>query len=95
MNKNKKFKVWNIGRFLNFDGLLADPTRMIRDISKWPDPNIYGIVELLEICKQKYIIVENYQKYLEIFQSKRTLLDNHHVGNFHQQLGQKMLIKKK
>ncbi len=95
MNENKKFKVWNIERFSNFDGLLADPTRMVRDISKWPDPNIHGIVELLEICKQKYIIVENYQKYLEIFQSKRTLLDNDHVGNFHQQLGQKMLIEKK
>jgi SAM-dependent methyltransferase len=95
MNKNKKFKVWNIERFSNFDGLLADPTRMVRNISKLPDPNIYGIVELLEICKQKYIIVENYQKYLEIFQSKRTLLDNDHVGNFHQQLGQKMLVEKK
>lgn len=95
MYENKKFKVWNIERFSNFDGLLADPTRMVRDISKWPDPNIHGIVELVEICKQKYIIVENYQKYLEIFQSKRTLLDNDHVGNFHQQLGQKMLIEKK
>ena len=65
INKERKFKVWNIERFSNFDGLLADPTRMIRDISKWPDPNIYVISELIEICKQKYIIVDNYQKYLE------------------------------
>jgi len=94
-NQNKKFKVWNIEKFSNYDGLLADPTRMIRNISKWPEPDNCRILELLEICKQKYIIVENYQKYLEIFQSKRSLLDYDHLGNFHQQLGQKMLVEKK
>lgn len=95
INQNKKFKVWNIERFSNFDGLLSDPTRMIRDISKWPEPESYDILELLKICKEKYIIVDDYQKYLEIFQLKRSLLDNDYLGNFHQQLGQKILVEKK
>jgi len=95
INKDKKFKIWNIERFSNYDGLLADPTCMKRDISDWPEPENYEIVKLLEICKQKYIIVDDYEKYLEIFQSKISLLDNEHVGNFHQQLGQKMLLEKK
>jgi len=94
-NQNRKFEVWDIERFSNFDGLLADPTRMIRDISKWPEPMIYGILELIEICKKKSIIIDNYEKYLEIFQQKNSLLDHQHLGNFHQQLGQKMLIEKK
>jgi len=37
-NKDKKFLVWKIERFSNFDGLLADPTRRIRDSSDWPKP---------------------------------------------------------
>ncbi len=50
---------------------------------------------MLKVLKQKNIIIEDYKKYLEIFQSKKTLLDNDHLGNFHQQLGQKMLIERK
>jgi SAM-dependent methyltransferase len=95
INKDKKFKIWNIERFSNYDGLLADPTRIKRDVSEWSEPENCGIIKLLDICKQKYIIVDDYEKYLEIFQSKISLLDNEHIGNFHQQLGQKMLLERK
>jgi len=94
-SKDKKFEIWNIEKFSNFDGLLADPTRMKRDISEWPEAEKCGILELVDKFKQKYIIIDDYEKYLEIFQSKISLLDNDHIGNFHQQLGQKMLLEKK
>ena len=94
-NELKKFKVWDIERFSNFDGLLADPTRIIRDGKKWPESMFLEISQLIDILKQKNIIVENYDKYLNMFESKKSLLDNEHFGNFHQQLGQKMLIEKK
>jgi SAM-dependent methyltransferase len=94
-NESKEFKVWNIERFSNFDGLLADPSRIIRDSEKWPESMDLGISQLIDILKQKNIIIEDYDKYLDMFESKRSLLDNEHFGNFHQQLGQKMLIEKK
>jgi len=94
-NQGGKFEIWDIERFSNFDGLLADPTRMKRNILEWPEPEICEISKVLEIFKKKYIIVDNYERYLEIFQSKISLLDNEHIGNFHQQLGQKMLLERK
>ncbi|MGY5142941.1 MAG: class I SAM-dependent methyltransferase [Candidatus Nitrosopumilus sp. bin_32a] len=94
-NQGEKFEIWDIERFSNFDGLLADPTRIKRNISEWPEPEICEISKVLEIFKKKYIIIDNYERYLEIFQSKISLLDNEHIGNFHQQLGQKMLLERK
>ncbi|MHA7733147.1 class I SAM-dependent methyltransferase [Nitrosopumilus sp. S6] len=94
-SESKEFEVWDIERFSNFDGLLADPTRIIRDNEKWPESTNMEILQLIDILKQKNIIIEDYDKYLNRFESKRTLLDGEHFGNFHQQLGQKMLIERK
>ena len=93
--KSKKFEVWNTERFSNFDGLLADPTRIIKEYEKWPEVENLGILEFISILKKKNIIIDNYKKYLEKFGTKKSLLDYEHFGNFHQQLGQKILIEKK
>ncbi len=94
-NKDKKFLVWKIERFSNFDGLLADPTRRIRDSSDWPKPLHCSVTDLFKIFQKNYFLIDDFKKYREIFDFKNSLLDYEHIGNFHQQLGQKLLIEKK
>ena len=94
-NKDKTFFVWQIERFSNYDGLLADPTRRIREFSEWPEPVQCSIIDLIKIFEKNFFVIDDYEKYLKIFASKNSLLDNEHIGNFHQQLGQKLLVEKK
>jgi len=94
-NNDRKFRVWNIERFSNYDGLLADPTRRIRNPTKWPEPSELSVLELIDLFKKKYFLIDDEKKYSEIFRVKESILDYFHIGNFHQQLGQKLLMEKK
>ena len=51
-NNDRKFRVWNIERFSNYDGLLADPTRRIRNPTKWPEPSELSVLELIDLFKK-------------------------------------------
>lgn len=87
--------VWDVQRFTNAAGLLADPTRLIRDVSDWGQPKVYTLDGFAELCVRKNILIENPAEYRNRFQKKRNLLDDEHFGNFHQQLGYHLMISER
>ncbi|HZP68463.1 MAG TPA: methyltransferase domain-containing protein [Pseudolabrys sp.] len=88
------FQCWDIERFSNEDGLLADPTRYVRDPSRWTNLQLEWD-ELLSKLKAHFIVIDNEAAYRARFQAKRHLLDKDHFGNFHQQHGQHMMLVKR
>lgn len=88
------FTCWEIERFSNEDGLLADPSRFVRDTSAWTELKLDG-VSLLDELKKHYIVIDDEAAYRARFQPKRNLLDHLHFGNFHQQHGQHLTLKRR
>ena len=91
---NQKFKIFEIYVFSNYEGLMADPTRIKRDYNSITT-KIVGFEELINELKLNFIIIENDLKYGDYFQLKKSILDKEHFGNFHQQLGQYLMLEKR
>jgi len=89
------YTVWSVNWFSNETGLLDDPTRLLRDRSDWPEPEILSAAQLIERLEKLSLVVTNQEAYLERFAPKRSLLDFQRFGNFHQQLGQHLLAVKR
>jgi len=89
-----KFTFWHIARFSNEDGLMADPSRFQRDLSKWQEEQA-NIDELLKHLYAQYIVVDDETTYRNRFADKKHILDKAHFGNFHQQHGQHMFLQRK
>lgn len=92
---NVIFQIYEIGTFSNYKGLLADPTRRIRDLKNWPKPKALDISALIIHLEKNHFLISNESKYNSIFGHKTSLLDGEHLGNFHQQLGQKLFIERR
>ena len=86
-----RYCVWEVGYFSHAEGLLCDPTRFIRDSSRWPGCLEVGARELIQIFKDKSLIITDEVAYRARFQPKDSVLDRFHKGNFHQQLGMYLL----
>ena len=91
-NFDEKVTIWNMSEFSNEKGLLADPTRLIRDESNWKEQKELEINTILEILKEKYLVIDDFTKYRQKFQRKKSVLDSENFGNFHDQLGQHLLL---
>lgn len=91
--RKKKWRVWRIEKFSNKDGLLVDPTRYVRDVTNWPAKKLLNTNEMLQELRDHFLIIDNAKKYLEKFQKKETVLDFEHFGNFHEQLGQNIILE--
>lgn len=94
-HKNEKWHMWDIEWFSNEQGLLADPTRFKRKKEEWSAKKLANINELIQELFKHFIIVDNEKKYLQQFQNKTSFLDVEHFGNFHQQLGQHLMLAKR
>ena len=88
----KTFKVWEIKWFSNYKGLFADPTRYVRNITAWPESERLNYVDLVERFISHYMIIDDEKQYRSCFGPKTSLLDRKHFGNFHQQLGQELIL---
>jgi SAM-dependent methyltransferase len=88
------FRCWDIERFSNEDGLLADPSRYQRDMALWKEC-VLGRDALMAKLQAHFIIVDDEAAYRERFRPKRHLLDRKNFGNFHQQHGQHMLLSRR
>jgi len=88
----REFSVWDIGYFSNYEGLLSDPTRFQRDAGSWPPPERVGAASLVERLEQCLLLVDDEAAYRARLAVKASLLDREHLGNFHQQLGQELLL---
>ncbi len=84
--------IWEITDFSNRDGLLADPTRILRKVPLWPPPRNVNLAELRALLEKNFLWVVDEEKYRDRFQPKTSLLDHEHFGNFHQQLSQYLFL---
>ncbi len=93
-NRNNKFNIYFIQDFTNYDGLLADPTRLKRNF-KSINSKLISAEELIIELKNHFIIIDDEKNYSNYFKLKNSLLDVEHMGNFHQQLGQFLMVNKR
>jgi len=85
---HEKYRVWDIYYFSNQEGLLADPTRYVRDVKAWGEGKSVGVEDLIKAFKKYSLLIDDETRYRARFGSKKNLLDGEHFGTFHQQLGQ-------
>jgi len=93
--KNENWDIWDIEWFSNEKGLLADPTRYKRKKEDWSSKKSVKIQELIQQFYKHFLVIDNETEYLRRFQNKTSLLDVEHFGNFHQQLGQHLMLSKR
>jgi SAM-dependent methyltransferase len=86
------FRVWEINYFSNYEGLLADPTRLLRDVAAWPPAEDLDLDNVISRLKQRFLVIDDENSYRERFAPKTLLVDTDHFGNFHQQLGQELMV---
>jgi len=91
--RKKMWRVWRIEKFSNRVGLLVDPSRYIRDVKKWPSENFLNTDEMIQELQNHFLIINDKKRYLAKFQNKKTILDFEHFGNFHEQLGQNIILE--
>jgi 2-polyprenyl-3-methyl-5-hydroxy-6-metoxy-1,4-benzoquinol methylase len=84
-------KAINMTRFTNIDGLLSDPTGL--DSSSEDIVVFEHIDEAIKFLQLHWIVKSEESKYLEFLNKKSNILDNKHMGTFHQQLGEELIIK--
>ena len=89
---NEKFLIWDISKFSNEDGLLADPSRFLRNEHEWENKKEIGLKEILKILEEKFLIINKDIEYRNKFQRKKSILDSENFGNFHDQLGQHLML---
>ena len=83
----------NMTRFTNVDGLLSDPTSLntlSRDAVVFDD-----IDEAIKFLKLHWIVKGDKSEYLEFLNKKSSILDKRHMGTFHQQLGEELIVKQR
>lgn len=90
----RKFWIWETAAFTNLDGLLADPSRYLRDVNAWRKRGV-DLDAFLEACLKQFILIEDEAAYRARFALKTSLLDHKHFGNFHQQIGQELLLTRR
>ena len=82
--------------FSNIHGLLADPSNLIRESADGGSPDACGTAEeILELLSKRLILISDFEAYRQIYQKKRNIFDDKHLGNFHQQLGYELRIRRK
>lgn len=89
------FRVWEASRFTNEDGLLADPTRFVRDPEEWPEAEALTGAAFAERLRERLIVVDDPEAYRARFAPKTSILDGEHLGTFHQQLGQHLFLARR
>lgn len=93
--KNSSWNIFQVKWFSNEKGLLADPTRYHRKNEDWIPQKSIKIQELVKEFFTNFFIIDNEEDYSKKFQNKISLLDIEHFGNFHQQLGQHLMLNKR
>jgi len=89
---DQRYRVWTIARFSNADGLLADPSRFRRDAATWGEPSLVSAADLIARLTESSILVGDVAEYRRRFAAKQSLLDRNRFGNYHEQLGQHLMV---
>lgn len=86
------FRVWDVQRFSNEDGLMADPSNFVRDCEEWGQPELLGAEDLLQRFRRYWLVIDDEHAYRSRFAPRRDLLDRDHFPNFHQELGTHLML---
>ncbi|OVE76884.1 hypothetical protein BVX98_04250 [bacterium F11] len=89
------FQAWEVSFFSNSEGLLADPTRYRREPKQWPSPLSLNGGELIALLEKYFILIANEKEYRSRGKLKTSFLDSENLGNFHQQMGQELMLKQR
>jgi SAM-dependent methyltransferase len=92
---DKMFTVWDVQETSNYRGLYADPTGFIRDTATWPEPDHINAPEMLDRMRKHAIVVDDEGAYKARLSAKTSVLDSEHFGNFHQALGQELIVNRR
>jgi SAM-dependent methyltransferase len=87
------FPVWDVQRFSNQDGLLADPSNFERDPDRWGPPQALSAEELVRTAREHWLLIDDDDSYRARFARRRDLFDRDHFPNFHQELGTHLLLR--
>jgi len=91
-DRSRSFHVWEIAYFSNYDGLMADPTRRLRNVADWPPADKLDLDHVIRRLKDRFLVIGDESTYRKRFAPKTSLVDTDSFGNFHQQLGQELLV---
>lgn len=92
---DQRFQIFEISTFSNGDGLLADPTRLVRPATDWPAGEDVDRAGLEAALEHACVITEDESAYRERFGPKDSMLDRQHFGNFHQQMGVHLMLERR
>ncbi len=91
----KEFLVWDISIFSNLSSPVADPSRFIRNYADWPAPQKKDLSSLIKLLIDRRILIGDGVAYAQLFAPQSSFLDKKHLGNFHQQIGKKLIFEKR
>jgi len=89
---DENFTYWKTHRFTNEAGLLADPTSILREPENWERVTVPGLAAFRNALFSEGVLHECLGTYRAKFTDKRSLLDYEKFGNFHQILGQHLMV---
>lgn len=87
--------VWEISIFSNLTSPVADPSRFLRNYADWPAPQQKSISSLAQLFLEKHILIKDDAAYARLLGPQSSFLDKNHLGNFHQQIGKKLIFEKR
>jgi SAM-dependent methyltransferase len=90
--EGRTFRTWPIAYFSHMEGLLADPSRFRRDAAAWGEPARMDLAGLVKALRTANVVIDDLAAYRARFQPKKSLLDRDRFGNYHEQLGQQLLV---
>ena len=85
---------WDRSTISNLEGLLADPTCLMRDTLGAPS-RFDDVADALEFLAGRFILVRDIEAYRAYFDKRSSLIDRKHMGTFHQRVGAELLLRKK
>jgi SAM-dependent methyltransferase len=85
---------WDCTTISNLEGLLADPTGLDRETLGDPS-HFEDMAGALQFLANQFILVRDPEAYRAYFAKRSSLVDQKHMGTFHQRIGAELLLRKK
>jgi len=85
---------WDCTEIPNLEGLLADPTGLVRGALGEPR-RFADVAQALDFLAKRFVLIRDPDAYRAYFAKRSSLIDRRHMGTFHQRVGAELLLRKK
>ncbi len=93
VSKSLDLKARDVTCFSNARGLLSDPSNLICSTDERNQlPWLTDFESISKLLIKRKILIDTQSNYHQFWQAKENIFDNHHAGNFHQQLGHQLRV---